>query len=105
MKDSMLPSVPVPGSERLAMTQGRNLGTMAPGQRIEVTILLRRRPGGAGGETLSAHLANSLRQPQAPLTDAAFAERFGAEPHDILQVEAFAYATGLDIVDSRPSGA
>ena len=85
------------------MAQGRKLGTMAPGQRIEVTIMLRRRPGGDVGETLSAHLANGLRQHQAPLTDAAFAERFGADPHDIVQVEAFAHASGFDIVDSRPA--
>ena len=95
------PTVPVTGSERQTMPNARLLGTVAPEQRLQVTVLVRRRPT-APADSLQAHVSQIAGSPRPHLSQEQFAERFGAAPEDMEQVEAFAHANGLDLVDSKP---
>ena len=46
--------VPVPGSERAPMPGARGVETIAPNERIEVTVRVRQRPSNTRGAVRSA---------------------------------------------------
>ena len=89
---------PLPGSER-APIPGAQIVDKAPSdQRLEVTLLLRRRDA----EGLRARVAGLARGATGVghLGIEAFAAAHGADPADIAKVTAFAQAHGLAVVQS-----
>ena len=84
--------VPVPGSEREPLPGSRAVGGAPADERIEVTVLVRRKPG-----------AEALPSPglvTERLSREEFDARYGADPADIQRVEDFAAAHGLDVVEA-----
>jgi kumamolisin len=86
------PRVEIAGSERTPLPQDRRVGRADPGQRLEVTVLLRRR--GALPEPGPAQPHLRRRQLE---------ELAGADPADIERVEAFAHENGLEVVEASPA--
>jgi kumamolisin len=83
--------VPLPGSERAPRAGARVAGPVDPGERVEVTVLVRPReplPEPTGG---------------APLTREELAARHGADPADIERVERFAAEQGLEVLERSPA--
>lgn len=94
--------VDVKGSERKAVEGGRDLGALAEGSRIEVTLRLRRKVSGSLSDRL-----DDLGRPQgsaAHLSREEFAAELGASEADIERVEAFAAEHALDVVESHAGG-
>ena len=91
----------VPGSERVPLPGASRVAPSDPGERVEVSILVRRRPGSSIEDEL---LENELRPPgrRRYLTHEEFEARHGADPEDIRQIEAFAAEHGLDILETSP---
>ncbi len=90
----------VPGSERAPLPGARAVGPVDPGERIEVTVVLRRAsPPSAAQRTASAR---SLQERQYLTRQQLEAEQ-GAAPDDIAKVEAFAKEHGLDVVEVSPA--
>jgi kumamolisin len=89
----------IPGSERFALPGATRGAPADPGERVEVSILVRRRPGYSIDDELRE---NELRPPgrRHYLTHEEFEDRYGADPEDIRQVEAFAAEQGLDILET-----
>ena len=94
--------MPVPGSEKPSITtEGVVAGSPDPEQRIEVTMLLRRRPRGheeapeATPEMLGATPVAKRRH----LSHREFRERLGSHPDDVAKVKAFAAEHGLTVTD------
>ena len=79
----------VPGSEKRAPVSARQVGTPAPGERIEVTLRLRPRTAlPMPGEATPV------------LTPEVFSERYGATPEDLRAVAEFAVQHRLDVTES-----
>ena len=79
--------IPLKGSERAPLSGSRAVGPADPTERVEVSVLLRRRGRQnlrdrvrqlATGDRSAGHLARE-----------EFARQFGAEPADIAAVKAF----------------
>ena len=81
----------LPGSERAPMPDARLLGPVDDDELIEVTLVLRRPPGG----DLDAAAPGA-----APISRARFAAGYGALQSDIRQIELFYQAHGASIVQS-----
>ena len=81
----------VQGSERSEIEGGRVVGRVGDDETVDVTVRLRAAPG-----ELDARAENA-----APLTRAELAERHAASPEDVLEIEAFAHAHGLTVLDVR----
>jgi len=80
--------VPVTGSERAAEAGAERVGDADPRQKVEVTVVLRRRTAG-GNEPAPRGQANS----------AELAAARGADPADVERVRSFARAHGLSVTD------
>ncbi|HEX3915509.1 MAG TPA: S53 family peptidase [Steroidobacteraceae bacterium] len=89
-------NITLKGSERVAMPGARELAPSDPNERLEVTLLLRRRDA----EQLRGRAAKlASGNPAEPcLSREQFAERHGAGPNDFAAVRAFAAAHGLAVV-------
>ena len=84
------------GSERKPLKGARSLGKADPSERLEVSMLLRRR----AADALQDHI-KQLNQPNGRSTSLKredFAKQFGADPADIAAVKKFADAHGLAVV-------
>jgi kumamolisin len=90
--------VPLPGSQRAALPSARAVGPADPTERIEVTVVLRPRTSGEG---VAAALSTQPLQTRQYLSRAELAAARGAAPDDVAQVEAFARAHGLEIVETN----
>ena len=84
------------GSERAAMPGAREVAPADPAERLEVTVLVRRRAGEAL-RTRAAQLAAGTPG-AAYLTREEFAARHGADPADMAAVRSFAAERGLAVV-------
>jgi kumamolisin len=84
------------GSERGMLSGARVLGPADPAERLEVTVLVRRR----GSADLAARVTalSSARSAPGRLTREQFAEAHGADPADFAAVRAFAAAHQLVVV-------
>jgi kumamolisin len=91
--------IPLKGSERKPLFGSRAVAPADPTERLEVSVLLRRRARAGlqdrvrkltGGERSSGHLARE-----------DFARQFGADPADIAAVKAFAATHGLSVVQEH----
>jgi len=88
----------VPGSERESIAGARSIGPVAPHERIEVSVLVRPKPGArAPEETLGDQL---LRDRSYPSRD-SYAAAHGAAAEDLAKVAAFAHAHALVVVESN----
>ena len=90
--------VPLPGSERAALPSARAVGAADPRERIEVTVVLRPRTTGEG---VAAALSAQPPQTRQYLSRAELAAARGAAPEDVAQVEDFARAHGLEVVETN----
>lgn len=84
--------VPVPGSEREPLPGARAIGPVPGDERIEVTVLVRRKPG-----------AEALPSPgivTERLSREQFDARYGADPADLERVRDFAVAHQLEVVEA-----
>jgi kumamolisin len=94
--------VPIPGSEKHPVANAEEVGDIHPDERVEVTVQLRSRAEGDLAERVKA-LAGDPPGGGEYLSREALAERYGADPAQMAQVEAFAHDNGLTVV--RVSGA
>jgi kumamolisin len=91
--------VPIPGSDKSPVADAERIGEVHPDERVEVTVHLRSKAEGALGEHVNA-LAAQSSEPSEHLSRHAFAERFGADPAQIAQVEDFARTHDLSVVSA-----
>ncbi len=84
------------GSERAAMRGARVLAPADPAERVQVTVLLRRR----AAERFRARVADlaSGKGTATHMSREAFAREHGADPSDIALVRSFAQARGLAVL-------
>src|SRR5258708_7386503 len=89
-------NIPLKGSERIAMQGARVVAPADANERLEVTLLVRRR----AREEFRGRVADlaSGKSGAAYLTREEFAARHGADAGDLAAVRAFAAAHGLAIV-------
>jgi kumamolisin len=87
------------GSERTPLSGSRALGPADPSERVQVSVLLRRRARQdlddrvrrlCAGDRSTGHLARE-----------EFARQFGADPADIATVKAFAASHGLSVIQEH----
>jgi kumamolisin len=83
------------GSERSAVSGARTLGPAEPTERLEASILVRRR---AAADLKARVAAIAAGAPGPFLSREEFAQRFGADPQDLAAVRRFASANGLAVV-------
>ena len=89
-------NIPLEGSERVVMPGARVLAPANPTERLEVTVLVRRR---ARDELRSRAAAlASGKTAAAPLSREEFTALHGADPGDLAAVRAFAALHGLAVV-------
>ena len=82
----------LPGSERKPMAGGTQAGSLDPNEVMQVTLALRPRAPGPKQVSLDKLVASGGR-----LSRDEYAARYGADPADVRQVEAFASAHGLAV--------
>ena len=89
-------NIPLKGSDRVVMPGAKVLAPADPAERLEVTVLVRRR----ALEELRRNAAalGSGKSAAAPLSREEFTARHGADPADLAAVRAFAAANGLVVV-------
>ncbi len=91
-------SLPLPGSERVALSEMRSLRAADAHERLEVSVFLRSRaPEQLQARMAALHAAGSRRAVRA-LSRAAFAQRHGASSADMRAVRGFATRHGLTVV-------
>jgi kumamolisin len=89
--------VAIPGSDKRPAADAQRVGDVHPDERVEVTIQLTSKAAdGLNAEVQK--LAAQAPHAREHLSREAFAERFGADPAHIAQVEAFARANDLGVV-------
>jgi kumamolisin len=86
------------GSERAAIPGARVVAPANPAERLEVSVLVRRR-GLPAMQTRVAALASGKRA--AHLSREEFAREHGADPSDLARVRAFAEAQGLAVLQEH----
>jgi len=93
-----MPTHLLPGSEKRLPANARDMGEADPGERLEVSVLLRRRDEAGLSDKLGALAAASVGA--ATLSRADFAAAFGADSADVAAVEAFARGAGLAVAST-----
>ncbi|HTC23001.1 MAG TPA: protease pro-enzyme activation domain-containing protein, partial [Gemmatimonadales bacterium] len=88
--------VPVPGSDRAALPGARSTGPVDPGERIQVTVLVRPR---ASAQPSAEAIGSSPPSKRRHLTREEFSSAHGADASDLTKVEAFAHEHGLDVTE------
>ena len=91
---------PLSGSEREPFAGARAIGKADPNERLEVSILLRRRNADALKERANKMAAGERSKTR--ISRESFAQEFGADPKDIAAVRNFADDNHLTIVDEHP---
>ena len=84
------------GSERTPLNDAKSLGKADPTERLEVTVLVRRRAADALREHVKKLHAHKGRPEH--LRREEFAQKYGAEPGDIQAVKKFAGSHSLAVV-------
>src|SRR5580693_4538519 len=86
------------GSERSAVRGARVVAPANPTERLEVSVLVRRR----GLQAMQSRLASLIAGKKiAHLTKEEFAREHGAEPADFAKVRTFAEAHGLKVLQEH----
>jgi kumamolisin len=94
----MMAQQALPGSHRDPVPGAWAVGRTAADQRLEVTVVVRRRDA-AGLRAHMAELSRGVRRP--PMSHAEFAAAYGADDGDLQQVAAFARAQGLAVAQQH----
>jgi kumamolisin len=92
-------NISLKGSERTAVSGARTVGPAEPTERLEVTILVRRRARQDFATRVAAIASGRSRGPF--LSRDEFAKLHGADAADIAAVRAFAAAKGLTVVQEH----
>jgi kumamolisin len=90
------------GSDRAALHGAHVVGPIPADERFEVTVRVRRKASLASLAVSGFH-ADQAPQKRNYLTREQHATNYGADPADIANVEAFAKAHGLVVVESSPA--
>lgn len=87
---------PLSGSERTALPGARSTGKSDPAERLEVSIIVRRR----AAQELKDRVAKQATGDKSAghIKRADFAKQFGADPKDMAAVKTFATSHGLAVV-------
>ena len=88
------------GSERRPAPNATLVGPADANQKVEVSIVLRRRPDGSPVPDFE-YFANTHPKDRPQLSEEDFAAKYGAAPNDINRVAEFARSHGLAIVESN----
>lgn len=94
-------SHPLSGSERGPFHGAKAIGKADPNERLEVSILLRRRNASALKERASKLAAGD--RSQGRITRDAFAQEYGADPKELAAIRKFAGDHHLAVVDEHPA--
>ncbi|HVY74480.1 MAG TPA: S53 family peptidase [Puia sp.] len=86
------PRIELPGSAR-KIPLGNNMGNAAPGQIIEVTVMLRRKT------SIGNYVKRVCTGKQKPINREAYNNRYGASSEDVRLVREFAQYHNLTVVD------
>ena len=89
---------PVPGSDREPIAGSRSVGPVAPQERIEVSVLVRPRPGARAADEVTG---DQLPRDRSYPSRDAYAAAHGAAADDIAKVVAFAHAHSLVVVEQN----
>ena len=89
------------GSERKPFKRARSVGKADPAERLEVSVILRRRAADALRDHIKQLHRTSGRREHIKRED--FAQHFGADPSDIQEVKQFASSHGLAVVQEDPA--
>ena len=95
--------VVVPGSEKKALPNAKIVGKLDPNERIEITVVIRPRSDAAPNGRVAASASDTSRQlpeQRQYLSRESFAAERGADPKDVVQVEAFAKEHNLTVVEA-----
>jgi kumamolisin len=92
---------PLSGSEKAPFRDAKAIGKADPNERLEVSVLLRRRNADALKQR--AHKLATGDRSQDRITRDAFAQQFGADPNDIAAVRKFADNHHLAVVEEHPA--
>ena len=84
--------VPLPGSERKTISGVQDIGPVDEGERIEVTLVTRRR----------AELPDELVTGPATISTEELANRYGTDPADIDRIREVLAGYGLDVTSALP---
>jgi kumamolisin len=90
---------PLKGSERQPLPGARAVGKADPTERLEISILLRRR----NADALTEHVKKLAKREDVDghLSRARFDEQFGAEAKDVTALKEFAKTHGLAVVQEH----
>jgi len=94
--------ISLPHSDRAPMAGARRIGPADVKQRIEVTVVLRRRSKPNEFPKINV-LGARLPKERKHLSREDFASAHGAHPDDIARVQKFASAFGLEVVSTNPA--
>jgi kumamolisin len=94
-----MPKNPLVGSERKPLPGARSIGKADPGERLEVTLVLRHRQHEQLQEKVRKIAAGD--KSERHLTHEEYDQQFGADSTDIQAVKQFANQHGLAVVDEH----
>jgi kumamolisin len=94
-----MPNNPLVGSERKPLPGARSIGKADPGERLEVTLVLRHRQHDALQERVRKIAAGD--KSERHLTHEEYDQQFGADSTDLQAVKQFANQHGLAVVDEH----
>src|SRR5207342_1945932 len=94
--------VSVAGSNRAPLPKASIAGPADPNERMQVSIIVRRRSSADAVTELSRDLG--VRQPRERrhLSRKEFASLYGAHPDDLAKIRSFADEHGLEVVKTDP---
>ncbi len=95
--------VPIKGSERSPIANAHISGPVDPNERIQVTIMIRRKSTGKGIDPVIQNISAGRPAERKYLTREELASAYGADPEDIKKVEDFAHEHGIDVVEESPA--
>jgi kumamolisin len=95
-KDDMMARTPLQGSEKTPLPGSRVVGPADPTERLQVSVLLRRRGQREFHERVRRLAAGDTSV--GILSREEFARHFGADPADIAAVKTFASSQGLTVI-------
>lgn len=89
---------------RASLPGAKKVGAPDPNDRVEVTVLLRRRSTAQARASVPEALEATKPHERHYLSHAEFAAAHGAAPQDIKRVEDFAHAHNLDVAETDAAG-
>ena len=90
----------VEGTRRVHATESKHVGPTDPGERITITLILRRQPGGAPLRGLE-DFSFPRNHPVPHVSHEAFGEAYGAAPDELDRVVAFVRSHGLEVLEAQ----